>query len=213
SWGDSQVIVNSNELFWRYDGVDGGKTGYNDLGKNTAITTVTRNGQRLICVVLDSPQQYEDSAKVLDYAFNNFRLGLLVSKGQPLKRVSVGDESVDLVSKSDFYYTYPVGENYIKDIVYSGIGQLSPPLTTGDEVGSVKYILKDGTEIDIKLYPGTDVYSSVSFLSVIATKMIEYKELSILLCILAFVEIMLIVYSLIKIVRNAVFKLIHNFRN
>ena len=81
-WVDgTQILINSNELFWSYDGVDGGKTGYNEIDRQTAITTATRNGQRLICIVLDSPEEsmYDDSVKLLDYGFLNFRTCILVS--------------------------------------------------------------------------------------------------------------------------------------
>ncbi|NLF42684.1 MAG: D-alanyl-D-alanine carboxypeptidase, partial [Bacteroidales bacterium] len=39
-WSNNgKVLINSNELFWSYEGVDGGKTGYNDIERQTAITT------------------------------------------------------------------------------------------------------------------------------------------------------------------------------
>jgi len=48
--------------------------------------------------------------KASDYGFLNFRTGILVSMGQPLKKVTVGDKVIDLVSIGDYYYTYPAGE-------------------------------------------------------------------------------------------------------
>jgi len=35
-----------------------------------------------------------------------------------LKKVTVGDKVIDLVSIGDYYYTYPAGENYIKNIEF-----------------------------------------------------------------------------------------------
>ncbi|MFZ5987491.1 MAG: D-alanyl-D-alanine carboxypeptidase family protein [Bacillota bacterium] len=218
-WTDqngTQVLVNSNELFFGgYDGVDGGKTGYNERSKHTAITTATRNNQRLICVVLDSPLEnlYGDSVKLLDYGFNNYKTGILVSKDQPLKRVQIGDEYVDLISISDYYYTFPIGENYIKNIEFNISDNLKPPITKKEVLGTSKYTLKDGTVIEISLYPNTNIYSSVSMLSSLLQKMMNYREITILLLILASVELILILYNIAKLIKKAFVKLTYKFKS
>lgn len=57
-----------------YDGIRGGKTGYTDESRQTLVTCAEKNGMKLICVVLkeESPHQFIDTVKLLDYGFNNF---------------------------------------------------------------------------------------------------------------------------------------------
>jgi len=57
-----------------YEGIKGGKTGYTDEAGQTLVTCAERNGMRLICVVMkeESPQQFLDTVKLLDYGFQNF---------------------------------------------------------------------------------------------------------------------------------------------
>ena len=57
-----------------YEGVLGGKTGYTMAAGNTLVTFAYRDSLRLGVVVLNSIDgAYEDTAKLLDYGFGNFR--------------------------------------------------------------------------------------------------------------------------------------------
>ncbi len=57
-----------------YDGIKGGKTGYTDQARQTLVTCAEKKGMKLICVVLkeESPEQFNDTLKLLDYGFANF---------------------------------------------------------------------------------------------------------------------------------------------
>jgi len=60
-----------------YDGVKAGKTGYTSLAKNTLVTYAEKDGMELVCVMLKDEGGgvvYEDTRKLLDYGFENFRL-------------------------------------------------------------------------------------------------------------------------------------------
>ena len=62
-------MFNTNEMLTRYPGADGIKTGWTDEGGLCLVTSATRDGHRLISVVLNAPQWYSDSAVLLDYGF------------------------------------------------------------------------------------------------------------------------------------------------
>jgi len=204
-----EVITNSNNLFWSYDGIDGGKTGYNELERQTAITTATRNNMRIISIVLDSPEEYvyEDSTKLFDYGFNNYRTGILVKKDQTIESITVGDKTIDLISPIDVYYTFPVGEDYIKDIDIKTKENIELPVLKTQVVGAMKYVLMDGTEISVDLYPSVNVYSSVDMFSSLVRSMIEYKEITILLLILVWIEMFLVILKLVRGLKKIVLKL------
>ena len=57
-----------------YEGIKGGKTGYTDQARQTLVTCAEKNGMKLICVVMkeESPEQFQDTVKLLDYGFANF---------------------------------------------------------------------------------------------------------------------------------------------
>ncbi len=64
-------LLNTNELLTRYPGADGVKTGLTDNAGLCLVGTATRNGQRMISVVLNSPTWYDDSSALLDYGFSS----------------------------------------------------------------------------------------------------------------------------------------------
>jgi D-alanyl-D-alanine carboxypeptidase/D-alanyl-D-alanine carboxypeptidase (penicillin-binding protein 5/6) len=105
-----------------------------------------------------------------------------------------------------------VGENYIKDFRATEKEGLKPPLTTGDIAGTAKYILKDDTEIEINLYPDTDIYSKVSMLSSLVEKLREYRDITVLFFILVLIELLLVLYKLFRIIRNVLYRLINHFK-
>jgi D-alanyl-D-alanine carboxypeptidase (penicillin-binding protein 5/6) len=63
-------LLNTNEMLTRYAGADGVKTGWTDGCGLCLVTTATREGHRLISVVLNSPKWYSDSTALLDYGFS-----------------------------------------------------------------------------------------------------------------------------------------------
>jgi D-alanyl-D-alanine carboxypeptidase (penicillin-binding protein 5/6) len=69
-----QMLVNHNKLLWRYQFADGVKTGYTVEAGSCLVSSATRDGHRLIVVVLKSKDIYSDSAQLLDYGFANYQL-------------------------------------------------------------------------------------------------------------------------------------------
>jgi D-alanyl-D-alanine carboxypeptidase/D-alanyl-D-alanine carboxypeptidase (penicillin-binding protein 5/6) len=199
-------MTNSNNLFWGYDGVDGGKTGYNEIERQSVITTATRNNMRVISIILDSPEEdvYEDSTKLLDYGFANYKTGILVKKEQTIETLPVGDKTIDLISPIDVYYTFPIGQDYIKDFEFKTRNNIELPVLKNQIVGAMKYVLKDDTEITVDLYPSANVYSSVDMFSTLVKSMVEYKDIIILVGI----ELILILLKVLRVLRKVVSRLL-----
>lgn len=63
------ALLNTNELLTRYDGADGIKTGLTDNAGLCLVGSATRDGHRLISVVLNAPRWYADTAAILDYGY------------------------------------------------------------------------------------------------------------------------------------------------
>jgi len=205
-----EIITNSNNLFWSYDGIDGGKTGYNEIERQTAITTATRDNMRIISIVLDSPEGsiYDDTTKMLDYGFSNYKTGILVKKDQIIKSIPVSDQEVSLISPIDVYYTFPIGEDYIKAFDFKVKEEMELPVLKTKSVGIMKYILNDGTEISVDLYPVSNVYSSVDMFSSLVKSMIEYRDITILLLVLVGAEVILILVKIFKAIKSALSNLL-----
>lgn len=211
----NDFLQNENKLFWSRDDVDGGRIGFNDIERQTSITSATRDNMRLVAIVLDSPEESLDVNinKLLDYGFENFKRSIIVEKEQRFRIAPVGDEFVELISISDYYYVHPIGSDYVKEVETQIEDVIEPPVTKEQELGIVRYILMDDTIIDVKIYPKDNVYSSRSFFSNVIKKMTEYKELTFLIIILIVIEILILVYKLIKLLINIFSKIKVKLKN
>jgi serine-type D-Ala-D-Ala carboxypeptidase (penicillin-binding protein 5/6) len=84
-----RVMINHNKLLWNYGFADGVKTGYTRQAGKCLVSSATRDGLRLIAVVLNGRQMYEDSEKLFNYGFNNYRLEKILSPQEILGEVTV----------------------------------------------------------------------------------------------------------------------------
>lgn len=206
---DSSVLTNQNKLFWSYTGVDGGKIGTNPQQGTISVTTATKDGRRLIAVVFDKNEEttLSQTVKLFDYGFNTYYNGILISKDTTLRSITVENIDVNLISKMDVYYTYPIGESYIQTITFTPNANLKLPLNTDTVAGVIKYILKDGTAIDVNLYPDREVVAPEDYRSKIRTILDENKDLVIIVTVLIAIECVLIIYNIIKLIARLIRKI------
>ncbi len=62
------ALTNTNELLGKYPGADGIKTGTTDAGGECLVASVTRQGHRLLAIVLGSQDRYADVRAMFDFA-------------------------------------------------------------------------------------------------------------------------------------------------
>lgn len=65
-------LENTNRLLWTYDGADGVKTGTTRAAGECLVASATRQGRRLIAVVLRSHSRFGEAARLLDHGFQDF---------------------------------------------------------------------------------------------------------------------------------------------
>jgi serine-type D-Ala-D-Ala carboxypeptidase (penicillin-binding protein 5/6) len=65
------LFVNTNPLLGTYRGLDGIKTGYDDLAGRCFVATAVRDGRRAIVVIMNSNRYAADATALLDAAFAN----------------------------------------------------------------------------------------------------------------------------------------------
>lgn len=64
---------NLNKLLWSYPGATGLKTGFTDDAGGCVVATATREGRRLVAVVMNSDVFFTDAGRMLDYGFSTPR--------------------------------------------------------------------------------------------------------------------------------------------
>lgn len=174
------VLTNTNNMFWSYPGTDGGVTASNDTEFHSIVTTATKNNMRLVCVLLDVPTKsmYNDSINLLNYGFDNFLEGTIVTAGSSQQAITVDGQTLNLVVTSDVYYVHPKGEDYIKDVsINVDQAALKPPITTKTIVGTLTFILEDDTAINVNLYPDREILPQKTKRDILIDRLKESMEL------------------------------------
>lgn len=114
-------LSNTNQMLWGYQGADGVKTGTTGAAGKCLVSSASRNGRRLIAVVLHSDSRYDDSKRLLDYGFANFESERVAESGQAVSCVSVTDgvkNTIPVGSMRDVAVTVPVrGEDRIEKVI------------------------------------------------------------------------------------------------
>lgn len=73
--GQPKTLSNTNELLGNLNGVNGVKTGFTNGAGRCLVTSTTRNGHQIICVVLGADTKKirtADSIKLIEYAFSAY---------------------------------------------------------------------------------------------------------------------------------------------
>ena len=77
-----RVIINKNKLLKNFEFADGVKTGYTKKAGRCFVGSATKDGMQLVAVVLDCGPMFEESQKLLQYGFNNYRFKTVYQKNK-----------------------------------------------------------------------------------------------------------------------------------
>jgi D-alanyl-D-alanine carboxypeptidase (penicillin-binding protein 5/6) len=133
-------IKNTNALLWSYPGADGVKTGTTQAAGKCLVASATRDGRQLIAVVLKSHDRFGDSARLLDYGFQNFvRVGV-INPGEIVAIVPIekgNPSTVEAVAQAQLELTVPNQQAGQIETVINVDEHLRAPLQAGTKVGEV----------------------------------------------------------------------------
>ena len=87
--GKYRHFYNKNKVVFEYSGGTGIKIGYTKRSGRTLVASSERNGMELICVVMNAPNWFNDSYKLMDYAFECFEMSKIIEGQRALKAIPV----------------------------------------------------------------------------------------------------------------------------
>jgi D-alanyl-D-alanine carboxypeptidase (penicillin-binding protein 5/6) len=155
--------ANRNGLLGRDPSVDGMKTGHTEAAGYCLVSSASRNGMRMIAVVMGTSgfKAREDaSLALLNYGFSFFETKRIYPRGAEIARPRVfgadgGESAVGL--RQEFYVTVPRGRGGDIQLDTTLQPTLKAPLSATTPVGKLRATL-DGELVAIQdLYPLADV--------------------------------------------------------
>nr|MBO2469334.1 D-alanyl-D-alanine carboxypeptidase [Bacillota bacterium] len=112
-----RVWHNKNKLLHLYEGADGVKTGYTKLARRCLVASATRDGRQLAAVVLNAPDDWNDTAALLTYGFAHFPLVELVREGDIVEEEQTAHGVVRYRALRAF--TYPLAADEVEHVTSS----------------------------------------------------------------------------------------------
>lgn len=140
---------NRNSLLWRDNSVDGVKTGHTDAAGYCLVTSATRQGMRLISVLMGAKNEEvraTESQKLLTYGFRFFETYRLYDAATSLSnhRIWGGvDESIDLGLQEKVVITIPRGMKEELSAKMEIDNVIEAPFEAGTQFGNLTISMGD----------------------------------------------------------------------
>ncbi len=161
-----RVMINKNKMLWQFDGGDGVKTGFTKKAGRCLVSSATRDGMQLVCVVLNCGPMWNESSALLEYGFKNYSIQKVVDKNNFIKVVEVKDGKEKFVAvkpTEDFSMALGAGEKENVKLAVKSQRTAQAPLNRGDEAGRLEVYLENKLISTIKLEYAESVESSSPF--------------------------------------------------
>ncbi|PWC34545.1 D-alanyl-D-alanine carboxypeptidase [Azospirillum sp. TSO35-2] len=157
---------NRNPLLYHPVSVDGIKTGHTEIGGYGLTASGERQGRRLVLVVngLPSAQARNDEpARLLDWAWNSFRLYPLLRQGELIGQAPVwmgAEDSVPVTVARDVAVTMAPMDRGSLRVVTTLSEPLPTPIRRGDVIGQLRVEYDGAVRQRVDLVAGADVPAS-----------------------------------------------------
>ncbi len=148
-----RVLQNHNKLLRLYDGCDGVKTGFTKKSGRCLVSSATRDNMGVIAVTLNAPNDWDDHTKLLNYAFDEYSVQKIITKGEYVASISVEnglDDRVVLVADTDICVTVKNGENPDITAEYDLPEKLVAPVGFEQDTGRMTVTVND-TKYEVRV--------------------------------------------------------------
>lgn len=155
-----RILRNQNKLLTLYDGADGIKTGWTTPAGRCFVGSAARDDWRLISVVLNAPEMWEDTTRLMDFGYSFYMWKNVVEKNQPLKTASITkgmSDKVTLVAANGVGMPLKENEAELLRYHFEVKEPLSAPIRVGQEVGALHIYFGTQRVADVPLLAAEEV--------------------------------------------------------
>lgn len=150
--GKYNYFYNKNKVVYQYEGGTGIKIGFTKAAGRTLVASSQKDGMELICVVMDAPNWFDDTYKLMDYIYSIYEPIKIISAERPLKAsiISGGNKGhVLLGTKEDIFCPALKGETPDVSIEYLLPKKVKAPVSRWQQAGKL-HIYLEGTYMSSK---------------------------------------------------------------
>ena len=133
-------LRNQNKLLTMYDGADGIKTGWTTPAGRCFVGSAMRDDWRLVSVVLNAPQMWEDTTELFDFGYSYYHWEPVVQAGRVLKTAEVRrgrEDKVSLVAGENVGLPLKENEAELLRYHFEVKEPVTAPVKLGDQLGTL----------------------------------------------------------------------------
>lgn len=150
----NKVINNTNKLLYNYPLADGVKTGTTNAAGKCLIASASKNGRRLICVVLNAPDRFGDAQRLLEWGFNNTKIVDMGKKGDLVTYHPSYQESLPVALGRDVILCIETARINNIRLQVEFIKGVYPPINKGDFLGNYNIYMAEKLIKEVPLVAG-----------------------------------------------------------
>jgi len=139
--GYDRVLNNKNRLLTTYEGATGIKTGYTKKAGRCLVFGAERHGMRIIGVVLNCPDWFDEAARLMDMAFERYEAVTMLEAGDVIAALEVGHSNgatVDAILSADLKGV--VAKGTIPQVEIDLPDVLEAPVSAGQVLGKAQLV-------------------------------------------------------------------------
>ncbi len=158
--------INKNKLLTRlYESSTGGKTGYTKAAGRTLISTAEKNGQSLIAVTINAPDDWNDHIYLFEWGFTNYKKQKIPEKNKFRIHIRESNEVIEGEIKDSLLV--PLTENESENISTKII--LSPHYKDKQIIGTKKFYIDEEFIAKLPIYKISEKKERKSFFELFNT--------------------------------------------
>lgn len=146
----ARYLSNKNKMLKMYCGADGVKTGFTKNSGRCLVASAKRGDMRVITVVLNHADMWNDSMSLLDRSFDNYKIVKIAGAEQTVDApVAGGARGFAAAAPEDKYYPVKADERLSYEILPE---KLKAPVKKGAVAGKIKISIDNHLIFEEKLY-------------------------------------------------------------
>lgn len=152
----NQIISTTNKLLYNYALADGVKTGTTNAAGKCLVASASKNGRRLISVVLDAPDRFGDAQRLLEWGFNNTKIVTMGKMGDLVTDHPIYQGNLSVTLGNDVVLCLETARLSEIRLQVEFLKGIYPPINKGDILGNYNIYLSDKLLKEVPLVAGED---------------------------------------------------------
>lgn len=143
---ETRYFKNKNKLLFDFDDCIGVKTGFTDNAGRCLVTATNSDNLKLVCVVLNCPDMFEESSRLIKKAKNEYTAYKIIDKENCIDTINVlngKSNSIRVCPIEDFIYPLTQEEYNNIEIKTNYPQEVKAPINVKDKIGNIEVFVKD----------------------------------------------------------------------